>query len=227
MHSLSVADAIATITIADASALTRHDESAGRSLLALIHECDDRDDVKAVILRTESVDFCQPAAGQASDPAMWEAVYAGSAGLYQGLCYAKKVTITAIQGQCTGAGSMLVLCSDLTVAAPSAQLTSPFDDLPEANLVLAALTMRLNRAKAWMLDGAPLSAAAACTAGLVNVVAANPVAEAGRLARRAARMPLDGIAMSKLMMETVLDAQGVGQEFDMAGHYRSALAGAR
>ena len=59
---------------------------------------------------------------------------------------------------------------------------------------------------------------------------ANRVVPEGRLrrealgmARSAARMPLDGIAISRVMLETYLDSQGVGKEFDHAPFYRNAL----
>ena len=50
------------------------------------------------------------------------------------------------------------------------------------------------------------------------------LAQAQAMARQSARMPLDGIAMTKLLMEAFLDTQGVGQDFDMAGFYASRPA---
>jgi len=227
MASLEVSDHIATITIADCAALSRHAEDAGRSLRNAIHACDDRDDVKVIILRADGKDFCKSlerSGAKAATPAWWNEVYAGSAGLYQSVCYSKKVTITAVQGECAGAGSLLVLCSDLTVATATATFRSPFDTLPEASFVLASLTMRLNRAKAWMLDDTPIDAQGALAAGLINRIAdKDPIREARDIARTIAKMPLDGIAISKLMFETCLDAQGVGQDFDMAEFYAAKL----
>ena len=63
------------------------------------------------------------------------------------------------------------MCSDLTVANAGATFESPFGTLPEANLVLAALTMRLNRAKSWLLGGSALTAHEAFDAGLINRIA--------------------------------------------------------
>jgi enoyl-CoA hydratase/carnithine racemase len=155
----------------------------------------------------------------------WHEAYAAASGLYQNLCFCKKVVITAVGGYCAGAGSLLVLCSDLTVAADDALFASPFQALPESNLVLAALTMRLNRAKSWMLGGVALNARQAWDAGLINRIAAPGTLDdaAQKMARAVTRMPLDGIAMSKINVETSLDAQGVGREFDMAGFYAASL----
>lgn len=228
MATVEIADQIATITIADGAKLSQHSRSEGDVLRDAIQMCGDRDDVKVIVLRSTGANFC-PAVDQAktwpdaSVPSWWNEIYTSSNGLYQSLCFSKKITITAIRGECAGAGSLLVLCSDLTVADSGAVFQSPFQMLPEANFVLAALTMRLNRVKSWMLGGASLTASAALDAGLINRIAkTNVLDEANALAKSAARMPLDAIAMSKLMIETCLDAQGVGQDFDMTGFYAAS-----
>ena len=225
MAKVEVSNQVATITIDNCAELSRHTELAGRSLRDAIIACGDRDDIKVLVLRSAGPDFCAASKQQsASVPACWNESYASSAGLYQSLCFSKKVTITAVQGECADAGSLLVLCSDLTVADPRTKFHSPFHVLPESNFVLAALTMRLNRAKTWMLGGLPLDAAAALDAGLINRISkADTLAEALSMARSAARIPLDGIAMSKLMIETCLDSQGVGQDFYMAGFYAGSI----
>ncbi|MDP3137891.1 MAG: enoyl-CoA hydratase/isomerase family protein, partial [Burkholderiaceae bacterium] len=151
--------------------------------------------------------------------------YCAPSGLYQNLAYCKKIVVSAVTGHCPSAGSMLVLCSDYTVCASDSRFEAPFASLPEASLVLAALTLRLNRAKAWMLGGQPWDAPQALHAGLVNRVtdSAQVATQAQTMAAAAAKMPLDGIAMSKLLVEAFLDTQGVGQDFDMAGLYADAL----
>ena len=60
--------------------------------------------------------------------------------------------------------------------------------------------------------------------GLMGIVDQNTLdAAAQKMARAVTHMPLDGIAMSKINVETALDAQGVGREFDMAGFYAESL----
>ena len=222
---------IATITLPDCRPLSVHDLSFGLALRDAVRDAADSDDIKAIVIRASGPDF-SPAAADAELAAAarsrrdkvwstWHEAYAASSGLYQNVCFCKKVVITAVSGQCAGAGSLLVLCSDLTVANAGATFESPFGTLPEANLVLAALTMRLNRAKSWLLGGSALSAHEAFDAGLINRIADAGAldAEAQKMARSVTRMPLDGITMSKINVETCLDAQGVGREFDMAGFY--------
>ena len=228
-------DAVATITVDDCTALTRHDLAVGSALRDAVRDNANDDTVKAIVIRATGADFCAPAAPADLAAAArrqinplrpdWHAAYAAPTGLYQSLVYCRKVVITAVQGRCAGAGSMLVLCSDFTLATPESRFESPFGALPEANLVLTMLTMRLNRAKYWLLGDA-LDAAAAREAGLINAILPRSQldAEALRLARAAARMPRDGLAMSKIQVETCLDAQGVGRDFDMAGFNALALA---
>lgn len=232
-----VRDGIATVTVADFGPLSRYDVDFAEELRDVVVDLADSDAVKVIVLRAEGPDFC-PGPREWADPApvggddvwtVWERAFAGSRALYQSLCFSKKVTLTAVSGACTGAGSMLVLCSDLTVAAQDTTIRSPFSTMPEANLVLAALTMRLNRAKAWMLRDSTLSSAQAMDAGLVNDVVETGELDAAvaRTARAVTRMPLDGVTMSKMLQQSVLDAHGVGREFDLAGFYATALAQAR
>ncbi len=231
MIEISQAGAIATITLPDCLALSVHDLAFGLELRDAIRDSADRDEIKAIVIRARGRDFSPAATPEALAAAAagrkdtiwssWHEAYAASSGLYQNICFCKKVVITAVDGICSGAGSLLVLCSDLTLATPDATFESPFGTLPEANLVLAALTMRLNRAKSWLLSGRPLHAQQAFDAGLINrIVEAKALDEAVQsMAHAVTRMPLDGIAMSKINVETCLDAQGVGREFDMAGFY--------
>jgi enoyl-CoA hydratase/carnithine racemase len=233
---LRVEEHRATIEVPDFGPLTGYDAAFARDLGAAVIEASDDDRVKVLVLRSTGPDFApgrQPAPlpSPAAILTGWHRDFAASAALYQALCFSKKVVLTEVAGECAGAGSMLVLCSDLTVAADDARFGSPFD-LPEANFVLAALTMRLNRAKSWLLRGSVLPATQALAVGLVNrVVPATELAGATRaMVRAASGMPLDGITMSKMLLQAVLDGHGVGREFDMAGHYaihRSTVAGPR
>ena len=235
MISVSQTNGVATVTLPDCRPLSVHDLAFGLELRDAVRDAADSDDVKAIVIRASGPDFSPAASPEDLAAAArqrrnkirstWHETYAASSGLYQNICFCKKVVITAVSGQCSGAGSFLVLCSDLTVATPEAIFESPFGSLPEANLVLAALTMRLNRAKSWLLSGSALTADEAFNAGLINLIAKDETldAEAQKMGRAVTRMPLDGIAMSKINVETCLDAQGVGREFDLAGFYAVAM----
>lgn len=236
MIDVAQSGAVVTLTLDDCTPLSRHDIGFALELRDAVRDSADSDQVKAIVIRANG-DFAPPSCAKDQQVAAhvrgtrrqaWNAAYCAPSGLYQNLAYCKKFIVTAVRGECAGAGSMLVLCSDFTVCAVDSRFAAPFSTLPESSLVLAALTMRLNRAKSWMLDGQPWTSAQAVNAGLVNrAVAADRVdAEAFQAAESAARMPLDGVAMTKLLLEAYLDTQGVGQDFDLAGFHADALQAA-
>ncbi|NEK56877.1 enoyl-CoA hydratase/isomerase family protein [Geodermatophilus sabuli] len=229
----SLAVGVGTIEVDDFSPLSRYDHDFAHDLRDAVLELNDHDDVKVVLLRATGPDFAPPgAAGDQDRPSglpAWRRDFAGSAAIYQTLCFSKKVVVTEVQGRCTGAGTVLVLCSDLTVAGEDSTFGSPFAAIPEANFALASLTMRLNRAKAWALTDDVLPAEQAHAIGLVNFL--EPVdqvwSRTASLAQDVCRMPLDGITMSKMLLQAVLDGHGVGREFDMAPHYARDLWGGK
>jgi enoyl-CoA hydratase/carnithine racemase len=227
--------AVALLRVADFSPLSRHDPGFALELRDAVRDAADEDSVKAIVLTATGSDFCPaPSAGDLQVAARqrsgahrraWQAAYAAPTGLWQNLAYCRKFVVGAVQGHCGPAGSQLVLCSDFTVCRDDSRFDAPFASLPESSLVLAALTLRLNRAKSWMLGGEAWSAEQAVSAGLVNraVGGEQLLAQALAAAHSAARMPLDGVAMSKIVMEAFLDTQGVGQDFDMAELYADAM----
>ncbi|MEJ2870505.1 enoyl-CoA hydratase/isomerase family protein [Actinomycetospora sp. OC33-EN08] len=224
---VSSAGGVATVSVPGFAPLSRFDADFAWELRDTVVALADDDLVKVVLLRATGADFAPwpdgPVSAASPPSPRWRRVFAGANGLYQSLCFAKKAVVTEVAGSCVGAGAMLVLCSHLTVAADDALFGSPFAVLPESNFVLAALTMRLNRAKAWAVTDEPLGAVRAEEAGLVNDVvsrAALPEA-AARLAVDMAAMPLDGMVMTTMLRQAVLDAHGVGREFDLAPHYAS------
>lgn len=221
----TIADGVAVVEVDDLAPLGSHDAGFADELAAAIVEVSDDDGVKALVLRTSGPDFCSSSSPSRvavpEVPTTWHRSFAASSAVYQALCFSKKVVLTRVTGECAGAGSALVLCSDLTVASDDARFGSPFLDLPESNFVLAALTIRLNRAKAWAVRGTTYDAATAYSIGLVNRVA--PVAavddEVTAFTDAIVGMPLDGVTMSKMLQQAVYDAHGVGREFDLADHY--------
>lgn len=236
MIKLTQSGAVATLTLQDCSPLSRHDIAFALELRDAVRDAADSDSVKAIVLCPAPGDFAPTVADldaaarvRASRRQAWHTAYCAPSGLYQNLAYCKKFVVTAVKGHCAGAASMLVLCSDHTVCAEDSTFEAPFADYPESNFVLAALTMRLNRAKSWMLGGETWTAQQAVHAGLVNrAVAPNDVdAIAQAAAQAAARTPLDGVAMTKVLLEAFLDTQGVGQDFDMAGFYADSLQAAQ
>ncbi|MTD12418.1 hypothetical protein GIS00_00480 [Nakamurella sp. YIM 132087] len=225
----SVQDWVAVIEVNDFAPLGAGDAGFAGALRDAVVDLSDDDEVKVVVLRSTG-DFATdrstrlPAAEAVFTT--WQQEFAGASAVHQALTFSKKVTVTEVSGNCSGAGTMLVLATDITVAAEDARFASPFRGHPEANFVLAALTVRLDRAKAWMLRDSVLDAETARSYGLVNEVIPRSELSDGvaSAAARIARMPLDGVVMSKMLQQPVLDASGVGREFDLAGFYAHAAA---
>jgi len=222
---LRVAGGRAYIEAESFAPLTAHDDAFADALAGAVVEASDDDHVKVIVLRATGPDFA-PAAptgfpSAAETPTAWHRSFAASTAVYQATCFAKKVVVAEVRGGCHGAGSALLLCTDLAVASEDAVFGSPFLDVPEANFVLAALTIRLNRAKSWMLRGTVHDAATAGRIGLVNrvVPAGRLQAEVESMTAAVLGMPLDGLTMSKMLQQAVYDAHGVGREFDLADHY--------
>jgi enoyl-CoA hydratase/carnithine racemase len=229
----TVAGGVAEITIPDVQALSQHDIAAAKELRDAVWEANDDNDVKVIILRAPGRDFCPrvPKAGNGHDlheqfTLLHDAFY-GPHGLYQAVAYPKKVVIIEVQGECAGAGSLLMLYSDLVVASADASLRSPVDDLPASNVVMPIIIMGLHRAKAWTLTGHPLTAEQALACGLVNFVVGRDQLGVKSLeaARTIARMPLDALTSTKLGFNSVADSSGASEDFGLSSFYATARRG--
>jgi enoyl-CoA hydratase/carnithine racemase len=216
----SPAAGVIRITVGDAHRLEAHDQQLAEEFCKEMLLSADKDDVKAIIVRVESVASQAHEGGDSARKRPLRA-YLGPSGLYEVLALCKKVVVAELPAPVSRAAALIGLYSDLAVADESSHFPCPFDTIPEANFMLAALSMRLDRAKAWLLSGEPLTASGAEEAGLVNeIVHADALADrALQMATRAAAVPLDGITVSKMNMNACLDAMGVGQDFDLAEFY--------
>jgi enoyl-CoA hydratase/carnithine racemase len=127
------------------------------------------------------------------------------------LAHADKPVIAAIDGDCVGGGCGLAIACDLRIAAPTARLGitpaklgivySLFDTRLLVDLVGPA------RAKRILFTGALHDAEAALAIGLVDEIAADPLAAADALAREIAANAQHSVRASKAMVRRILDGQ--------------------
>lgn len=216
--------AICIIDVIEMAALMAGDPAAAARLTETIISAADPDDIKVMVLR-----ICSEAAPSARPPASAEPrarIYSGPTGLCQTLAYCRKPVVAQVRGDCDGIASLLALFADITVADSHARFFSPFDSCPEANFVIAALTIRLERAKAWMLSAEPIGADVALEYGLINEAVSGEALDSTTLAiaRRIARIPLDAITVSKMNINACLDAMASGMEFDMSNFFAAGMA---
>ncbi|CAM5499573.1 enoyl-CoA hydratase-related protein [Sphingobium scionense] len=127
------------------------------------------------------------------------------------LAHAEKPVIAAIDGDCVGGGCGLAIACDLRIAAPAARLGitpaklgivySLFDTRLLVDLVGPA------RAKRILFTGTLHDAEAALAIGLVDEIAADPLAAAEALAREIAANAQHSVRASKAMVRRILDGQ--------------------
>ncbi|QHD66023.1 enoyl-CoA hydratase/isomerase family protein [Sphingobium yanoikuyae] len=127
------------------------------------------------------------------------------------LAHAEKPVIAAIDGDCVGGGCGLAIACDLRIAVPTARMGitpaklgivySLFDTRLLVDLVGPA------RAKRILFTGALHDAKAALAIGLVDEIAADPLAAATALAREIAANAQHSVRASKAMVRRILDGQ--------------------
>lgn len=202
------------LRVPDPAALDRREVAAGEALRDALLQAADDNEIKVIVLAGLAGGVADPVTPEQADPAA-RLFYTGVRGLHQVTAYCKKVVIAEADGACGPTASALCLAADFVVASAGSTFASPFA-VAEANYPLAVLSMRANRAKAWMLRGGAIDAAAALEADFVNrVVAAADLRDAVTdLARQVTLMPLDGITISKMNVGAAFDVVGVGREFD-------------
>lgn len=121
--------------------------------------------------------------------------------IFNALEDASQVVIAAVNGIAYGGGLELAMSCDLRIAAPTAQLGQP--EMTLGNIPGWGGTQRLprligeGRALELILTGAPIDAARALELGLVNSIAADPLAAAIELATRIAAMSPIAVAAAK------------------------------
>ncbi|HUD90204.1 enoyl-CoA hydratase/isomerase family protein [Sphingobium sp.] len=127
------------------------------------------------------------------------------------LAHAEKPVIAAIDGDCVGGGCGLAIACDLRIAAPAARLGitpaklgivySLFDTKLLVDLVGPA------RARRILFTGALHDAGEALAIGLVDEIAADPLAAADALARTIADNAQHSVRSSKAIIRRILDGQ--------------------
>ncbi|MDX3900286.1 MAG: enoyl-CoA hydratase-related protein [Sphingobium sp.] len=136
------------------------------------------------------------------------------------LAQAEKPVIAAIDGDCVGGGCGLAMACDIRVASPAARLGitparlgivySLFDTKLLVDLVGPA------RAKRILYTGALMEAEQALAIGLIDEVAADPVAQAEALARTIASNAQHSVRSAKAIIGRIIDGQSDDDERTLA-----------
>jgi enoyl-CoA hydratase len=216
-------------------------------LAAAIDDADADSDVHVILLRANGPAFCAGYGLDWSTEAMAAEATAGRAwdiptdmsfmkpfvDTYMKLWYARKPVVAAVQGWCIGGGTDMVLCADIIIAAESASFGYPPARVwGTPTTAMWVYRMGAERAKRYLLTGDEIPAAEAARTGLVLEVV--PDADLNRrataLAQRMARLPVNQLAMLKLLCNQPAESMGLaasrtlGTVFDgMARHSQEGI----
>lgn len=234
-----VSDTIATLTLNRPEKLNAFTNDMLQSLVAALDECDERDDVRAVILTGAGRGFCSGGdigtMGEDADnrphitkDRIWHDVQA----FPKRLARFEKPIIAAVNGVATGGGMDLALACDFRVAAQSARFAETYAKiglLPGGGgayflprLVGAARALEL----LWTAEF--IDAGQALEFGLVNHVYPDDdlMMEARKIASRIATMPPNSVRLIKRAVYQGL-ATDMTTAFDLiSSHIAVARAGA-
>jgi enoyl-CoA hydratase len=159
-----------------------------------------------------------------SDKSESESTFVREREAYLGLCRRlralPKPTIAQVQGACVAGGLMLAWCCDLIVASEDAFFADPVVRMGIPGVEWFAHAHQLNPrlAKEFLFTGARLSAQRAEKAGMINRCVANEALddEVKELARRIARMPRMGLALTKMVINQAEDRMGLRDTIEHA-----------
>jgi len=192
------------------------------------------DDVKVIILRGAGENFCTGddlnrapfeafgATRKFRPPQSWRihGIRRMMMDVYRTLIYSEKTIIAQIHGWAAGAGTDLVLMSDLALAAEDAQFANyqmriGFAGFPPYIAMMAFLTLGPKRYREWYLTGRTISAEKALEWGVVNEVVPREKLEERTLqwAETIASHSTDGLMIGKTMTHILFDLLGMHGSF--------------
>lgn len=240
-----VVDGIATVTMNRACFNNAQNSQMTYALDAAFRRAVDDDAVRVIVLRGAGKHFSAGhdigTPGRDVDKAferahLWwdhtnkpgaEFNYAREQEVYLGMCRRwraiPKPTIAMVQGACVAGGLMLAWVCDLIVASEDAFFQDPVVrmGIPGVEYFAHAHELHPRIAKEFLLLGERMPAARAASMGMVNRVVprAQLEAETTRIAARIATQPRMGLALTKQVINSAEDLQGLRATMDLAYGY--------
>jgi enoyl-CoA hydratase len=236
-----VEGAVATITLDRPDAANALSTQLIDELDAAFTRADRDDSVRVVVLAAAGRNFCaghdlkELVADDGGNP--WIALRETPEGklrheqvMYVERCLRirdfRKPTIAVVQGTCIAAGLMLACMCDLIVASDDATFSNPVLRMTGAavELLVEPWELGIRKAKEFLLCAETLSAAEACSLGMVNrvVPAADLAAEAHAMAERIALVPPVTAQVVKRSLNKTAELMGQKDSWDyhfMAHHW--------
>lgn len=230
---LSVADAVATITLNRPSVLNAIDAEAARAFLNILKSIAERSDVRAIVLRGAGRAFCAGGDvarfGEGDPEAAIDEIITPFHEALRLLDSLPHPSIAAVHGAAAGAGFSLALACDFAIATETAKFTLAYARIgvsPDgAATYQLPRIVGLRKAKELALLAETINAAEAERLGIVNRVVPDTdlEAECARLAARLAAGPLAAYHRIRELMTTSFE-RDLDAQLEAERHAFKALA---
>ena len=224
--SLALDGRIARITLQRPERLNAINREMPRELAAAVAEANAAPAVHVIVLAGAGRAFCAgydlewgtrveaeaDAATTVWDPMRDLAMMSENVACFMTLWRSRKPVIAKVHGWCVGGGTDLALCSDLIVAADDAEFGYPPARVwGSPTTAMWVYRLGMERAKRLLLTGDSVSGAQAAAIGLVGkaVPAAALDGEVDALAHRMAQLPVNQLAMMKLLVNQAYENRGL------------------
>jgi len=224
--SLAFDGRIARVTLQRPERLNAINREMPRELAAAVAEANAAPGVHVIVLGGAGRAFCAgydlewgtrveaeaDAATTVWDPMRDLAMMSENVASFMSLWRSRKPVIAKVHGWCVGGGTDLALCSDLIVAAEDAAFGYPPARVwGSPTTAMWVYRLGMERAKRLLLTGDSISGRDAQTIGLITkaVPAAELDREVETLARRMALLPINQLAMMKLLVNQAYENMGL------------------
>jgi enoyl-CoA hydratase len=223
-----VADGVGSIVLTRAEEYNTITPALRDELAAAVDEHDADPDVRVILLRAEGPAFCagygldwstqmQAEEADALEGRVWDSVIdhrvmSSFVATYMKLWYARKPTISAVQGWCIAGGTDLVLCSDIILAGEGASFGYPPSRVwGTPTTAMWVYRLGFEKAKRYLLTGDEIPAPEAARVGLIleTVPDDELQAHAFAFATRMAQVPANQLEMLKLLCNQTAENMGL------------------
>jgi len=224
--SLTIDGRLARLTLQRPERLNAINREMPRELAAAVAEANAAAAVHVIVLAGAGRAFCAgydlewgtrveaeaDAAATTWDPMRDLAAMSENVACFMSLWRSRKPVIAKVHGWCVGGGTDLALCSDLIIAAEDAEIGYPPARVwGSPTTAMWVYRIGMERAKRLLLTGDSVSGREAQVIGLVTkaVPAAELDGEVDALARRVAQLPVNQLAMMKLLINQAYENMGL------------------
>ncbi len=230
--SFSIINGVGRITLNRPDVLNSFNMPMAKELIAVLDECANKKEIRAVLLTGAGRAFCAGqdlAAAIAPSADIKVIVQQQYNPIISKIRNMDKPVICAVNGVAAGAGANLAIACDIVLAATSASFIQAFSKIgliPDSGgTFFLPRLIGLQRATALMMLGDKVSAQQAMEFGMIYKVVPDEtlMQEAEKLAEHVAQMPTKGLGLTKKLLNASMD-NNLNQQLDMEGELQAMAA---